>query len=432
MEGRAQKCFERCCELANKKGEQLYKVSSPCLDDHHFKKEELESVGELSKVCSQIVLKCLYLARIGRPDVLWSVNKLARSVTKWTGACDNEAVIKMISKGRSPTMRHVSRATESRLIGCLTDQLGPNIQNKYVDTKHQLAGILTKGNFTRDEWKHLLRLFNIMSFSVFSCSHIKSIQDHVEGAARRKTRVVTKTRPMISLVSKNATRMDDSCVSNSPKILGMQCGSSGRSFQHWETSCERWDRCEWKHRIEFSSLASECKHSFPHWETSCENAKQTQRNKADPSQFPNIQCQTFRETCSRMYDRNWVVLKGTKCWTSKSMGWSWESSCQRWCRRQFISDQISKKICVQPRRQSSSRWKTLFEISQSLILNHKSEIYGISTTNGTLLHGWDRLCYMTEQSSCRKQRYMSALIPCLSRKNSWTSCFCTEAGSSCF
>ena len=79
MEGRAQKCFERCCELANKKGEQLYKVSSPCLDDHHFKKEELESVGELSKVCSQIVLKCLYLARIGRPDVLWSVNKLARS-----------------------------------------------------------------------------------------------------------------------------------------------------------------------------------------------------------------------------------------------------------------------------------------------------------------------------------------------------------------
>ena len=38
------------------------------LDDHHFKKEELESVGELSKVCSQIVLTCLYLARIGRPE----------------------------------------------------------------------------------------------------------------------------------------------------------------------------------------------------------------------------------------------------------------------------------------------------------------------------------------------------------------------------
>ena len=74
--------------MANIKTEQLYKVSSPGLDDHQIKKEELESVGELSEVCSQLVLKCLYLARIGRPDILWSVNKLARSVTKWTHACD--------------------------------------------------------------------------------------------------------------------------------------------------------------------------------------------------------------------------------------------------------------------------------------------------------------------------------------------------------
>ena len=48
----------------------------------------MKSVGELSQVCSHIVLKCLYLARIGRPDILWSINKLARSITKWTKACD--------------------------------------------------------------------------------------------------------------------------------------------------------------------------------------------------------------------------------------------------------------------------------------------------------------------------------------------------------
>ena len=34
---------------------------------------------------------------------------------------DNEAVIKMIMKGRSPTMRHVSRTTELLLIGCLIE-----------------------------------------------------------------------------------------------------------------------------------------------------------------------------------------------------------------------------------------------------------------------------------------------------------------------
>ena len=80
--------MERNCELANKTTQQLYKVSTPCIDDHHLKEEEMKSVGELSHVCSQTVLKCLYLARIGRPDILWSVNKLARSITKWTKACD--------------------------------------------------------------------------------------------------------------------------------------------------------------------------------------------------------------------------------------------------------------------------------------------------------------------------------------------------------
>ena len=65
MEGHAKKCVERYCELANKSTQQLYKVATPCMNDHLFKEEEKGSVGELSKVYAQIVLKCLYLARIG-------------------------------------------------------------------------------------------------------------------------------------------------------------------------------------------------------------------------------------------------------------------------------------------------------------------------------------------------------------------------------
>ena len=34
--------------------------------------------------CSEM----FFLTRIGSPDILWSVNKLARSITKWTKACD--------------------------------------------------------------------------------------------------------------------------------------------------------------------------------------------------------------------------------------------------------------------------------------------------------------------------------------------------------
>ena len=45
-------------------------------------------MGELSKVCFQIVLTCLHLARIGRPDISWSVNKLARAITNSTKSSD--------------------------------------------------------------------------------------------------------------------------------------------------------------------------------------------------------------------------------------------------------------------------------------------------------------------------------------------------------
>ena len=59
MEGHARTCIAGYGELANKKVEQQYKVSSPCLDDHQFKQEELGSVGELSEVCSHIFLEVL-------------------------------------------------------------------------------------------------------------------------------------------------------------------------------------------------------------------------------------------------------------------------------------------------------------------------------------------------------------------------------------
>ena len=55
---------------------------------------------------------------------------------------DNEAVIKMIRKGRSTTMRHVSR-THRGALDWLFDRINlvSKIQIKYIDTKNQLADI---------------------------------------------------------------------------------------------------------------------------------------------------------------------------------------------------------------------------------------------------------------------------------------------------
>ena len=72
-------------------------------------------------------------------------------------------------------MRHVPR-THRVALDWLSDRnnLEPKIQIKYVHTNNQLADIPTKEIFSRDEWNHFLCLFNIMSFSMRSCSHFKS------------------------------------------------------------------------------------------------------------------------------------------------------------------------------------------------------------------------------------------------------------------
>ena len=125
---------------------------------------------------------------------------------------DNEAVIKMIVKGRSPTMRHVSR-TDRVALDCLFDRinLDSKIQIKCIDTKNQLADILTKGNFTRDEWNHLLTLFNISHFSSSACLAAmakRAQQDSGEG------RVTAKSRPMMNLTARMPSVVSSSTSSN--------------------------------------------------------------------------------------------------------------------------------------------------------------------------------------------------------------------------
>ena len=75
--------------------QQLYKVSTPCIDDHHFKEEEMKSVGDLSKVCSQIVQKWLIF---GKNWTTWysmvskqtctSSHQMDRSVWQTPGSID--------------------------------------------------------------------------------------------------------------------------------------------------------------------------------------------------------------------------------------------------------------------------------------------------------------------------------------------------------
>ena len=128
---------------------------------------------------------------------------------------DNEAVIKMIIKGRSPTMRHVSR-THRVALDWLFDRinLDSKIQIKYIDTKNQLADILTQGNITRDEWNHLLSLFNICHYSSTVCSAAMAKRVQQESGEER---VTAKSRPMMNLTARMPSIVSSSTSSNPGK-----------------------------------------------------------------------------------------------------------------------------------------------------------------------------------------------------------------------
>ena len=134
---------------------------------------------------------------------------------------DNEAVIKMIIKGRSPTMRHVSR-THRVALDWLFDHINLDSKNqiKYIDTKNRLADILTKGNFTRDECNHLLSLFNISRFSFTVCSDTMSKRSRKDSGEER---VTAKSRPMMNLVARTPSLVSSSTsVSPGKKHYGSQ------------------------------------------------------------------------------------------------------------------------------------------------------------------------------------------------------------------
>ena len=153
---------------------------------------------------------------------------------------DNEAVIKMIIKGRSPTMRHVSRTKELLLMGCLIESIWtPNIQIKYVDTKNQPADILTKGNITRDEWIHLLCLFISSHFSSTDCSEVMSKGTQKDSGEER---VTAKSKPMMNLVSRCSERTPDVLLSTASESPGKTRHESHLPLSSWNEQHLRTER----------------------------------------------------------------------------------------------------------------------------------------------------------------------------------------------
>ena len=172
---------------------------------------------------------------------------------------DNEAVINMVIEGRSPTTRHVSR-THRVALDWLFDRInaGSKIQIRCIDTKHQLADILTKGNFTRDEWNNLLHLFNISHFSSTCCAQNSSLISCTKTMAKRMQEQKGEER---SVAKSKSTAMNLSsdvptCSSSAKKTDCIQMSGDTHSYGQ---ACKQ-DEKKFKIRrsVEFSGATARC------------------------------------------------------------------------------------------------------------------------------------------------------------------------------
>ena len=127
-------------------------------------------------------------------------------------------------------MRHVSR-THRVALDWLFDRinLDPKIQIKYIDTKNQFVDMLTKGNFIRYEWNHLLYLFKKSHFSSTVCSETMAKRLQQDSGEER---VTAKSRPMMSLIARVPSNVSSSTsVSPEKRSYGNQ--------NSWSTIAEK-------------------------------------------------------------------------------------------------------------------------------------------------------------------------------------------------
>ena len=96
-------------------------------------------------------------------------------------------------------------------------RLGLFQDSDFADTKNQLADILTKGNFTRDEWNHLLCLFKFGHFSSTDCSEVMSKSTQEDAGEER---VTAKSKPMMNLVSRCSVRNTNVLASTASESRG--------------------------------------------------------------------------------------------------------------------------------------------------------------------------------------------------------------------
>ena len=191
--------------------------------DYKIQIKNVDTINQLAEILPKVADEWNHLLKL--------LNIKNFSMLSFSHFLSNEKHSVMSKREHDRTSKEGLAVTKRRPMSLVARSLlSSKIQIDFVDTIKQLADMLTNGSYTRDEWDRLLRLLNIMDYSMFSCSH--SVLSYIKQSAMSKRAqestskegsAIAKPRPM-KLVSRNllSAKKDppqDVSDSNSPENL---------------------------------------------------------------------------------------------------------------------------------------------------------------------------------------------------------------------
>ena len=282
--------------------------------------------------------------------------------------------------------------TELLLIGCLIESIWtPRSKSKYIGTKNQLADILTMGNFTCDEWNHMLCLFTISHFS--SINSVKAMSKRTQEGAGEES-VTAKSRAMTKLVSRCRVRdptVFASIASESPgktksesqnvllSSLNEQqprtgrpvLGASSSNYSEWNID-DKWSSQEWK-SCEMSNTSTErpVHHKFVIDDDMDSDTAAESNLSAKARSFLNRVNDRLRKMLDRSpEDAMQDIDKHSMTWTM------------------FISSTLEASVFMGKNYSDNSHsikntgenltLKQMFDLSEKLLVERSDEIFGVS------------------------------------------------------
>ena len=265
--------------------------------------------------------------------------------------------------------------TELLLIGCSIESICTPKSKSNTLTPETNSQTLTKGNFTRDEWNHLYRLFNISHFSSTECSEVMSKRTHKDSGEER---VTANSKPMMNIMN-----LVSRCSERTFVVLPSAASESTGKTSHESQSppslqTEKYDRTGrpvvYAHSSSYSEWNVDKRWSFQEWNSDLMedrtvrpvvNAQHTDRYIIE-----NVEMNSYTEAESEMSfeSRSFLhrvidqVRKGQNHSSKRCNERQWQTFCDMecicllHCKHLYSWARITQAICIPSKIQMISQW----------------------------------------------------------------------------